>query len=180
MKSQIFYSRILLSIAFIAICMSCSSVQPNVDKKLIYEVVNHSLANKELVGENSFIYNELAIANQSIEDFAYLPYTEYFTKEDVNYIFEQVKDSTKFRLNSSRVTSPITLISARKLDKSGNEIYSKGLTIIEKPLFSLDHKIAIITISQGYNDLGGGGATYILKKENSGWVVTNITSVKLY
>ncbi|HYD91560.1 MAG TPA: hypothetical protein VEA37_08765, partial [Flavobacterium sp.] len=112
MELQILYSRILPSIAFIAICMSCGSVKPDVDKKLIYEVVNYSLANSELSGKNPVVLGELAIGNQSVEDYTYQNYTEYFTKEDINYIFQQAKDSTKFRLNSSRITSPVTLISA--------------------------------------------------------------------
>ncbi|KOS04734.1 hypothetical protein AM493_00735 [Flavobacterium akiainvivens] len=172
----------LLILLFAAgLLASCTTEKPSDDE--IYDVVNHYISTDEDFlngpkhGLKVFLREECRTP-LSYKDSLNLKPDSLFTKDDIDYITIQDKDTIPFILKKDRLKVPYgtTLISHTAFKQlSDSEIYDKyGLIVIiniGKPLFSEDHKTAVITVSSWMGSRAGAGARCILKKDGKGWKV---------
>ncbi|HYD91561.1 MAG TPA: hypothetical protein VEA37_08770 [Flavobacterium sp.] len=179
---------IVTAIYFLTSCNEKSPAEPS-SKDEIYEVVNAVLQPFDTVPEAAD--SDKYILSDRLDEVKRYPgdslgihfYSDMFTKEDIAYIFKQANDTTAISLAGHIRVKKARLVSADsiakifdspKLEVSWENFYKKyghGFTSVSKPVFSVDHKTALITIAYHGGSLSGGGTLYILRKEKSGWVV---------
>jgi hypothetical protein len=113
-----------------------------------------------------------------------------FTKEDLDYIFKQAKDTTAIVLRRALLKGSVTLFTQEERDKFWQECASKdidscwsafdrrygpdGYTKYNKPLFNKNHTVALLYFEHHCGSLCGNRGTYILRKEKSGWKVLKL------
>ena len=194
MRSYLFTVRnfsvalIVTAFCFFISCNEKSPAKPTSEDE-IYEVVNAVLKPYDTIPEaanrDKYILSDRldAVKRYPDDSLGIHFYSDIFTKEDIAYIFEQANDTTAISLSRHITVKKARLVPADsitkifdspKLEASWENFYKKygyGFTSVSKPVFSVDHKTALITIANHSGPLSGGGTLYILRKEKSGWVI---------
>lgn len=162
-----------------------------VDDKTIHNVIQSVLAIKR-VGEreeNYYITNVvdgIPYDELGSEDSIILKKTDtIFTKEDINFIYEQAKYKRHFKikrefLKEYTILPSDTLLREQqkaKTEKNYNfwqdfrRKYGNGLYTITMPLFTKNKQFAMVSISNCCGGLCGSGTSHILKNTKSGWMI---------
>lgn len=194
MRSRLFTLRnlsvsvIITAICFLSSCAEKHFAEPTSEDE-IYEVVNAVLKPYDTIPEaanrDKFVLSDRldAVKRYPEDSLGIHFYSDIFTKEDIAYIFEQADDTTAISIAGHITVKKARLVPADSIDKifdsprldvSWKNFYKKyghGFTSVSKPVFSVDHKAALITIAHHGGPLSGGGTLYLLRKEKSGWVI---------
>ncbi len=151
-----------------------------VPKSVICETLNY-FVNDTLISEfkycNRFIDRSGGLFLSSEDSLKILTLDTIFTKEDVNFIFQQNSNAIFYKHGDCLKVK--MLISGDTLDKiKGNEFWPEfrkrygrgGFCIIHVPLFSKDHSTVIVKYAHYCGRLCASGRTSIYKKKGDKWV----------
>jgi hypothetical protein len=105
-----------------------------------------------------------------------------FSKEDIAYMMKQAEDTIPFLLKTTKLRLPNTVklvnndsLRPPKGKNFWDSLYEKNglvcIVTIGKPVFTKDHKTALIDIASSAGSLAGTGSRVILRKDKGRWKV---------
>ncbi|WP_116786885.1 hypothetical protein [Flavobacterium psychrotrophum] len=160
-----------------------------IDDAMIYELINSCMATDTSYFKMSdiIIGTEFSPIFSSREKISKAD--SIFKKEDVDFIYEQARYGPLFKIDERKLKIKKNIILPELCDVFGEDqkeywenIHNQfgSFTTISMPLFSRDHKTAIISLSYDCGMMCGYSGKYIYKKTASRWQLITVWADSVY
>lgn len=149
-----------------------------VDDATIYELINSCMT----IDTAYFRKSDIIVGREFLPIFSnkeeILQADSIFKKEDVDFIYEQARYGPLFKIDQRKLKQEKAVILPDTCDVFGKDhkVYWENIhkqypsfTTVSMPLFSRDHKTAIISLSYYCGMMCGYSGKYIYKKRTSKW-----------
>jgi len=190
MKKLINVLVLTFSVLLFLNCKSQSKVRnfQNTSEKEIYDIVNFILLKGPF--QSHVVVNECKSFTLDESDKAVLLSLDgIITKEGVDYLAEQTKDTSTFTLQNSKLDNSILVIDSSEVEKDIKtfeeskkyweaifEKYPDSYTTLSKPILTADKNILLIRFSKYCGSLCGTGGIMVFVKKGNEWDLRAITS----